>query len=199
MRILPVPMYHGMESGNREGTIRLWPHKLHGEGHFLAVLEKEDPWDQGQDIETWLPGECRNGEEKGISLKSCKEYQQFAAENLKSMPEGVLVSYGDQLYLLPKQSPSFQGLKVLRPGLHLGTNKKNRFEPSHALALALHAAEAVQVWETDDPEKYLRGETLSCDPTLKGWTLVTWQGQPMGWGKADRGVMKNHYPKGLRI
>ncbi len=203
MRILPVPMYHGMESGNREGTIRLWPHKLHGEGHFLAVLEKEDPWDQGQDIETWLPGECRNGEEKGISLKSCKEYQQFAAENLKSMPEGVLVTYGDQLYLLPKQSPSFQGLKVLRPGLHLGTNKKNRFEPSHALALALRPEDVKHTADLklqEDREKvygYLRGETFSYEGE-KGWYLVTVDGYSMGWGKLASGTMKNHYPKGLR-
>lgn len=33
------------------------------------------------------------------------------------------------------------GLKVLRPGLHLGTVKKKRFEPAHALALALRAEE----------------------------------------------------------
>ena len=95
--------------------------------------------------------------------------------------------------------PDLKGLVVVRPGLHLGTNKKNRFEPSHALALALQYTEVKQLYETEEPEKYLRGETLACDPSLKGWTLVTCQGQPMGWGKADRGVMKNHYPKGLRI
>ena len=48
------------------------------------------------------------------------------------------------------------------------------------------------------PAAYLRGETVSCPSELTGWYTVTVDGFPLGWGKADRGVMKNHYPKGLR-
>ena len=174
---------------------RLMPHKVKGEGHFLAVLHREG----GQ-----LSSAATAGTEKSLALKDCKEFLDFAKEALTIPAEEltagkILLRFGEQLYLAPAETPSLRGLKVLRPGLHLGTVKKNRFEPSHALALALRADQVSQVCETDEPEQYLRGMTLGCDPALDGWVLVTYQGMPLGWGKASRGVVKNHYPKGLRI
>ena len=134
---------------------------------------------------------------EGANAWSC--YEEFAAQELCCEFSGRRLEFGEQIYLVPEEMQDLKGRRVVRPVLHFVTNKKNRFEPSHALALALKTSEAVQVCETDEPEKYLRGETISCDPSLKGWTLITYQGQPMGWGKADRGIMKNHYPKGLRV
>ena len=34
--------------------------------------------------------------------------------------------------------------------------------------------------------------------TGKGWALASFAGLNLGWGKISDGVMKNHYPKGLR-
>ncbi|MNY65120.1 hypothetical protein D3C86_2023370 [compost metagenome] len=53
---------------------------------------------------------------------------------------------------------------------------------------------------SDGPEAaaWLRGESLNVPPDLQGWTLVTVDGLPLGWGKASGGQLKNHYPKGLR-
>ena len=96
------------------------------------------------------------------------------------------------------------GLKVLRPGLHVGTLKKGRLEPSHALALFLSAQDvkkSMEIGSGDQAERYLKGETLTIPEesgNLKGWVLVTCDGYSIGFGKADRGVLKNHYPKGLR-
>ena len=191
-----------------EGTIRLWPHLLKGEGHYLAVLRKAGKLDKN------LPGYCKNGMENGITEreaktpgKGCVEYLEFAKDTLrmeagsKGAFEGRYLKFGDQLYLIPEGMPSVKGLKVLRPGLHLGTLKKNRFEPSHALALSMRPEEAVHVvnLERDSREVrgYLNGETFSYDGE-KGWYLVTVDGYSIGWGKLVGGVMKNHYPKGLR-
>lgn len=88
---------------------------------------------------------------------------------------------------------------MLRPGLHLGTNKKNRFEPSHALALALNK-KSVRLTANLDEEgaaDYLAGATFSWEGE-KGWYLITVDDYSLGWGKLSGGVMKNHYPKGLR-
>ena len=97
--------------------------------------------------------------------------------------------------------PSLERLKVLRPGLHLGTLKKNRFEPSHALALALAPEDAVHVWnlssESQEAAAYLNGQTFPAEGE-KGWYLICVDGFGLGWGKLAGGVMKNHYPKGLR-
>lgn len=176
-------------------TIRLWPHKVKGEGHYLAVLRKK-----GSVLEGYR-GRSRFGTEKGIAVRECQEYLQFQAENLKTVLHGIFLKFGDQLYLAPESMPVLRGMKVLRPGLHLGTMKKNRFEPSHALALALKPQEAVRSLEisADSAEckAWLNGMTLTANGE-KGWYLVTADGYSIGWGKLAGNIIKNHYPKGLR-
>ena len=200
---------------------RLMPHKIKGEGHFLAVLHREG----GQ-----LSSAATAGTEKSLTLKDCREFLDFAKEALtipaEELTEGkILLRFGEQLYLAPAETPSLRGLKVLRPGLHLGTVKKNRFEPSHALALFLKKEQAVHAvnlaCDGTAVRKYLEGQTLTigegCDVEMahiitrgrmaaeqadvslpKGWCLVCVDGYSLGWGKAAGAVLKNHYPKGLR-
>lgn len=178
-----------------EKTLRIWPHKVNGEGHYLAVLEKEGILDSS--VETY----ALYGVEKGMKEKDCKELQEFLQDTLQVRLEGVLFKFGEQIYLGPVNMPSVKNLKVLRPGLHLGTLKKNRFEPSHALALTLTPAEVKRCYELSaekgEATAFIGGQTFSVD-TEKGWHLITVDGYSLGWGKAAGGIMKNHYPKGLR-
>lgn len=181
-----------------ENCMRLMPHLVDGEGHFLAVLKKEEAG------EVQFLRDSKNGTEKSIAKKDCKEWLAFKEEALQNFTkEGTYLKFGDQLYLGPKDMPALKGLKVLRPGLHLGTFKKNRFEPSHALALALKAEEAKQavtvLADSLEIRQYLGGQTLVRDNTEeKGWCLVCVDGFSIGWGKLAGGILKNHYPKGLR-
>lgn len=200
---------------------RLMPHKIKGEGHFLAVLHREG----GQ-----LSSAATAGTEKSLTLKDCREFLDFAKEALtipaEELTEGkILLRFGEQLYLAPAETPSLRGLKVLRPGLHMGTVKKNRFEPSHALALFLKKEQVVNginlAGDGTAVRKYLEGQTLTigagCDVEMahiitrgrmaaeqadvslpKGWCLVCVDGYSLGWGKAAGAILKNHYPKGLR-
>lgn len=174
-----------------KGTLRLWPHKLRGEGHYVAVLERDLSGTVGREPVV----------EKGISEKECKEYLEFAKQYLKTPPKGKLIRFGEQLYIAPDELPSLHKLRVLRPGLHLGTMKKNRFEPSHALALALKPSEVKNslqlLADGEEIRTYLRGETLSAKGE-KGWYLICAGDYSIGWGKLSGDVMKNHYPKGLR-
>lgn len=185
----------GKANTGLENTIRLWPHRLAGEGHYLAILKKS-----GSVPEGWH-GRSRSGLQPGISAKEYTAYTAFERENLKAGLTGTFFMFGDQLYLGPESMPALRGLKVLRPGLHLGTMKKNRFEPSHALALALRPGEVKRTWELSaDFRKagdWIAGLTLGGEGE-KGWYLMTVDGYSLGWGKLAGGVMKNHYPKGLR-
>ena len=106
--------------------------------------------------------------------------------------------FGTSIYWAPREMPELGGLRVLRPGLALGEEKKDRFEPEHALALWLKQAknELDLTAESDLLKAYMHGETVPCG--LKGWCLVKVDGFSLGWGKADGKVLKNHYPKGLR-
>ncbi|MBR5021765.1 MAG: RsmB/NOP family class I SAM-dependent RNA methyltransferase [Oscillospiraceae bacterium] len=166
------------------GMFRLWPHKLLGEGHFVAVLRKTG----GE--ETEIPAE------KGEKLP--KAWIAFAKDLGISLPAGKTIVFGQSLFWAPEEMPAIKGVKVLRPGLELGELKKDRFEPAHALALWLKDAAAAISLDPDSTQMaaYIRGETLPCEG--RGWTLVKAGSYTIGWGKADGKVLKNHYPKGLR-
>lgn len=171
-------------------TFRLWPHKLEGEGHYAAVLVKSGETGE-EKAEPKMPS---------VDRAVLKLYEQFVKENLTCVPEGIPVLFGEQLYLLPCPL-NLKGLKVLRAGLHVGTVRKNRLEPAHALALALRADEVKRCSEIGaqegGAEAYLRGEALMLDGE-NGWNLVLLNGYPLGWGKRSGQILKNHYPKGLR-
>lgn len=179
-----------------EDTMRLMPHKIAGEGHYLAVLKKEG---EGNNNLRSVTG----GGQKGLSPKEYRDFTVFCEENLQGFPfKGIYLRFGEQLYLGPVGMPDIKGLKVLRPGLHLGTFKKNRFEPSHALALAL-CKEQVRRYvdlsaKSEETVKFLNGQTLTLKDGEKGWCLVCVEGYSLGWGKFSGGILKNHYPKGLR-
>lgn len=169
---------------SRPGCFRLWPHKLLGEGHFAAVLRKNSG---NEDTPIFQTAE-----------KLPQPVQTFLQELNIALPQGGLLSFGQSLYWTPADMPLLQGLKVIRPGLELGLLKKDRFEPAHALALWLQTAANVQELPPDGDEikAYLHGETISSN--RYGWCLVTVGGYSIGWGKGDKNVLKNHYPKGLR-
>ncbi len=166
------------------GAYRLWPHKLLGEGHFVAVLRKTE----GDNPETLTP--------KGEQVP--KVFTEFAKDLNLTLPHGKAILFGQSLYLAPAEMPDIRGIKVLRPGLELGEVKKDRFEPAHALALSLKTAGRTEVLSPDDPllQGFLRGETIPC--TTRGWTLIQVDAYSIGWGKGDGKMLKNHYPKGLR-
>lgn len=189
------PSYAAHKAEGLEKCLRLWPHKLDGEGHFIAVLEKDGTLEKGE-----KPVSV-NGIQKPLPEKEYKEYLAFEEEFLQTKMDGRIFRFGEQLYAMPDHMPALKGLKVLRPGLHLGMIKKNRFEPSHALALALEAKDVKQVWplRADSPQikQYLSGQTFPAEGP-KGWYLITVEGYSIGWGKLAGGIMKNHYPKGLR-
>ena len=166
------------------GSFRLWPHKLLGEGHFAAVLRKME----GSEESAAIPA----GE------KLPKTWQPFTEALHIRLPDGKAVTFGDTLYWATPDMPDIRKLKVLRPGLELGTVKKDRFEPAHALALWLKTCENQQDYPADSGEisAYLRGDVIPSKQ--KGWCLVSAEGYSIGWGKGDGRVLKNHYPKGLR-
>ena len=192
-----------------EHTMRLWPHRLRGEGHYVAVLEKagaasgskeQTVAEQKAEKPSAKRTRRRDGE-KGLGEKDYTEFAAFARENLRLQLSGIYLRFGEQLYLAPEETPALRGLKVLRPGLHLGTVKKNRFEPSHALALTLKPEDVVHAVSLDTEGRqvrdYLNGLTFPAEGE-KGWYLICADGCSLGWGKLAGGIMKNHYPKGLR-
>ena len=170
---------------------RLWPHKIKGEGHFVAKIEKLEE------------DRCSTKDLKIKKLdKEVKDYRDFEKKFLNIKLDNRFELRGENLYLLPDELPDIKKLKVLRYGLHLGMLKKNRFEPSHALSHYLKIDDVKYIENFNINEKevldYLRGNTINTGQS-RGWVLVCVEGVALGWGKESNGVLKNHYPKGLRI
>lgn len=184
-------------------TLRIMPMTVQGEGHFIAKLIKSGAATDTIEIKQ---GYAKSRLKKA-SRTELQDYTDFAEKNLESefakKIEDRLYLLGEHLYAIPAgvELERIANLKLLRTGLHLGTFKKNRFEPSYALAMVLKLSQAKNVCDLQDEDQayqYLKGEALKL-PAKKGWVLVGYGGYPLGFGKASEGLVKNHYPKGLRI
>ena len=181
---LPEPVEAPWFQESGPAMYRMWPHKLLGEGHFAAVLRRMG---QPEDSPASPPGE-----------KLPRQWEDFAKALDIRLPEGRGLRFGETLYWAPAGMPDVKKLRVLRAGLELGTVKKDRFEPAHALALWLKDCRCQVSFpaESDEIKAYLHGEVLPCRE--KGWCLVKAGAYSLGWGKGDGSQLKNHYPKGLR-
>jgi NOL1/NOP2/fmu family ribosome biogenesis protein len=185
-----------------DGTARLWPHLIKGEGHYIAVLER---WSEKR------AGKATNAS-VNRSAADLSPWWQFYHDQLELDISGVEMMFGEHLYMMPQGLPSLDGIKVIKPGWYMGAVRKNRFEPAHALALGLRIEEAVRVLSLsstgDEAVRYLKGETLIIEEqrihrkhsevALKGHCLVCIDGFPVGWGKWQEGIIKNEYPAGWR-
>ena len=185
-------------------TLRLFPHHADGEGHFAALLHKSasSPSRASKRRDDNRKKENVKRSKDTVTVDSAyKLFTKFISDVTSEELGGVPCLYGDQLYLAPREMPeSTSGLKILRGGLQLGSIVGgNRFEPSHALALALDTNRIKKSYSIDLPSAitYLHGDTLPCG-SEKGWHVILFDDFPLGWGKASDGMMKNHYPKGLR-
>ncbi len=172
---------------------KLYPHKVKGEGHFVALLEKTNYAEECY---------CRLKEMKhSVTSGGEKAYRDFERDFFGQKFAHRLYEAGGTLYELPQEVFDWKGLKVLRVGVRLGEVKNNRFEPSHSLAMCVktEACKRVLNLAADDVrvEKYLRGETIEGD-LGNGWCVVAICGHPLGLGKCVNGIVKNHLPKGLR-
>ncbi len=181
-------------SGPWAGAARIWPHLSPGEGHFIARLKRVGGDESPPVRRACLPVPPRSALEDFNAFITGHATLDITTLNL--------VQLGPFVYHLPPETPDLSGLRIPSPGWRLGEAKKGRFEPGHALAMALRVNEArLRLDLSADDSRvaaYLRGQPL--DATLPdGWTLVTVDGFPLGWGKAVKGVLKNHYPSGLRL
>lgn len=233
MELVDIPWQEGFSCGKPElledgekwpelsKCVRIFPHHMNGEGHFLALLKK-----RGE-----LPGVHKKVARKGgrPSKEDEKVLQEFMKDVSMDWSMEQIEVYKGQAYFIPSP-PDIRGkIPFLRNGLYLGEIKKGRFEPSQSFAVALkgcdsswdisnaiHAGNAQQGgstgeyvsvlnfhWQDERVRRYLCGETIEVDdknPTRnKGWQLVCVNGYPLGWGKLVNGTLKNKYHPGWRM
>lgn len=197
MELVKLPLFEGASDGiGLTGCLRLFPHKIKGEGHFMALLKKKD-----------------SAAGKTIISKEIKkqpvlpgELSDFLSMVLKPLDRSRIRMKNDAVYYMPEHFPEKAGgLRYLRTGLLLGELKKGRFEPGQAFAMALKPEQFKQSisWEKQDERviRYLKGETISLkeeEGPVKGWCLVCVNGFPLGFAKGTGYSLKNKYYPGWR-
>ena len=176
-----------------EGMLTIYPHRVEGEGHFVALLIRQGegggmPW-----MEPELPAKDRRLlESLRSALPAAHEVNWF-----RTLGDGEY-----ELRCVPALPASVPAM--LRCGVHLGTVKLGKggkgkpvFTPDHAWAVCCDVPAVARVALTEEQARaYQHGETIPAEGS--GWVLAEYAGIPLGWGKVSAGVMKNHYPKGLR-
>lgn len=137
-----------------------------------------------------------------VSRDDQQLFTKWQSQNVPHFTGNRLVKFGDQLYALPDAMISIENLDLITPGLHLGTFKKNRFEPALAWALTLTAEDVVNhlALTHDQWRQYVHGDVVNIDePAENGWYLLTCENHSCGWGKLVNHTVKNFFPKGLRF
>ena len=175
-------------------AVRIFPHKMKGEGHFVALLHKHGE----KCIE--LPRRTF----KNTKLPS--ELEEFLDEFKCEFDRELIEIQGEKVYLMPEEIDNLKGIRILRSGLLLGEIKKNRFEPSQALAMTINPDNYSTVVDFDRDSqtvvKYLKGETIETDEgRVRGNAkniLVTVCNHPLGWGRLSQTTVKNKYLPGWR-
>ena len=165
-----------------EGMYTCYPHRLKGEGQFTALFRKEGNTPAILPVNHTLPAAGRGETELFKSVfPSFDRPTHLFGKTLVSMPE----------------LPELKGIRTMRVGLHLGEVRGKTAIPDHAAAMCFRAPD-IQYTELgpDEAVSFVSGEVIPGD--AEGWTLMRYQGMNIGWGKGNGGMIKNHYPKGLR-
>ncbi len=208
MKLLELPHREGFSRGiGLPQCVRLFPHQIQGEGHFIALLQKDSA--------------ATKDETSGQNKPACSleklagaEAAAFLSSISKPLPPCQLLEKNGSLYLLPEAVAALgekqrKRIRFLRTGLLLGEIKKGRFEPSQALAMALKKEDypsSIDFSPKDERViRYLKGETIALNgeeaDSLNSrfpWVLVCTGGFPLGWAKHLNGSLKNKYYPGWR-
>lgn len=193
LELVDIPKINGMVEGiNMPQVARMYPHLFKGEGQFVAKL---------RDVRKRDTVKVKHGK-SNLTREQFKLWLDFEEAHLKLKLSGLFQTFGNQLYLLPDDLPDLAKVKIARNGLHLGTFKKNRFEPSFALGLAIKPNDIEQFVEIDIEqfEKYVSGNIVQLSEGFQnGWYQVVIEGNGIGFAKVVNSTLKNYFPKGLRF
>lgn len=164
-----------------------------GEGHFVAKFKRLN-----------CDLKCHTKEMQAKTAKNdAKLFYAFFTAQFNEEPYGNLLVSDGRVFILPHKTPDFQGINILRAGIFAGNIKGGRFEPSHSLYMAAKADSCLNFADfpsdSGNIKKYLHGEEVEAPQNCRsGYAAVKTEGFVLGFGKVSNGILKNHYPKGLR-
>ena len=194
---IPVPDEWGIVktvSARHQFTgFRFFPDKVKGEGFFIAVLQKKEAA-----VTTFYP------KYKGAHSKKAEER---AAYLLNKQPL-ILLENDRKLFtaIHPHHEPDWhllnEGIYLRKAGLLVGEMAQKEWLPAHDIALSIDRNPGLPVvaLSADQALRFLKKEDVNWPEGLqKGWYIVTYNGNGLGWIKALSNRVNNYLPKHWRI
>ena len=174
---------------------RFYPDKIKGEGFFIAALQKKD----GDNFH--FPKIKKSNFER-----LTKSEEAIAKKWIKENGNHSLVKKDDLVYAFPLDLVNDinllqTSLYVKKAGVRLGKITPYELIPEHELALSNiinPKINSVQI-TNEQAINYLRKEEIKIDIDLKGWCIVKYENQNLGWIKILQNRINNYYPSEWRI
>lgn len=186
--ISDIPAYH------------FFPHKVRGEGLFVAVLRKQESNDYISVNRKYNKDKSRDKKKRADVFV---DYQSY----LKNKDSFAFYEQADKYYAFPKCLKDEldilkSRLNILSEGICLGQMKGKDFIPDQSLAFSLFLnKERFDMCEVDwrTAVAYLRKEAVVLDNEPKGYILLTYKNLPLGFVKNVGNRANNLYPTEWRI
>lgn len=177
---------------------RFWPHKIKGEGFFLAALQKEQRISARQ---------AKPGKAKGRWDELPKKYRSTLQPWLQHGERFAFFAHQDMAYALPAHWATTakklaNSLRVNALGIEMGKMQKQQLFPAHALGMSTALTDQIARWAVslENAHAYLQKHEPQLDQAPPpGWGLITYEGHGLGWAKALPNRINNHYPAKLRL
>ncbi len=187
--------FSGCNTENIHLARRFYPHLSNGEGQFIALMQKHE--------EESSINNRRKTTGKSSMQNISKEEKQALDKLFKCLDKAPdfdnISKYADNL-IYCENSCFIPDKHVFSCGVKIGEFTKNYIAPHHSFfkCFAQSFKNKLELSENENLlKKYLHGESIEANID-DGWCVVTYNGVPLGGGKAVSGTVKNHYPKGLR-
>ena len=193
---LSVDEYPGIvETKTKNGGYgyRFWPDKVKGEGFFIACFQKTDGEDSGS-FKLRSKAEAVTKKEMEITAKWIGKTNHH------------LIKYENTVYAWPESLADdmnfiLSNLRVIYSGVRIGELMRDKLVPDHALAMSRLVDKSVEKLSVNYEQaiQYLQRKDMQVEAKEKGWQLVTYEGQSLGWVNVLPNRINNYYPKELRI
>ena len=174
---------------------RFYPGKVKGEGLFAACLKKKEQTDEMPMVKT-------RGHQK-LALQEIELIKKYIIE-----PDTFYYNKvnDDWLAISREHKESLDTLQrhlyIKKSGVRIGKLMGNDLIPDHELALSIYINKD-EVLQTElninQAIQYLRRDNIDINITDKGWSLMNFEGQALGWAKLLPNRINNYFPKELRI
>jgi len=175
---------------------RFYPGKVQGEGLFAACLKKKENIGELPNTK-YKESQKANFKEIGLVKPYIIDPDNYYYFKVNDDWLAIGRRHKEDLALLERN------LYIKKSGVRIGKLAGRDLIPDHELALSLIINKDMFL-QTDLTKEqaiqYLqRAEISNLQTAAKGWSLMTYEGQALGWAKLLPNRINNYYPKEIRI